>query len=148
MSRREPPISTRRNDLPVFPTEPPPAVPSTRTILRRFAAALTCRVAGRRRYKLIARFHPLTRDQLVYPNGPPRIGPLLTAKGVPAKRSGRLPSVILIRKCKIHGSRRQRSVLNAVADQFTLCKGKYVTSDHRVAGSSPAGCKWTAEPHK
>jgi hypothetical protein len=62
MSRREPLISTRSDDLPVFPTEPPPAVPSTRTILRRFAAALTCRVAGRRRYELMARFHPLTPD--------------------------------------------------------------------------------------
>ena len=52
-----------------------------------------------------------------------------------------MPSVILIWKCKIHGSRRQRSVLNAVADQLALFKGKYVTSDHRVAGSSPAGCR-------
>jgi hypothetical protein len=32
-------------------------------------------------------------------------------------------------------------VLNAVADQLTLFKGKYVTSDHMVVCSSNSGCK-------
>jgi hypothetical protein len=59
MSRREPLISIRRDDLLAFPSDkPPPAVPSTRAILRWFTGALTYRVAERvhqtRRLRLTA----------------------------------------------------------------------------------------------
>jgi hypothetical protein len=42
---------------------------------RTIAAALTYQAAGRRRYKPMARFDPLSPDQLVYPNVPSRIAP-------------------------------------------------------------------------
>jgi hypothetical protein len=62
MSRRKPLTSTRCDDLLTFLNgEPSPAVPSICTVLRRFAASLTCQVARQWRYKLTARFHPVRR---------------------------------------------------------------------------------------
>ena len=76
----KPLIETRLDDLLVFPTDEAASCGAFNTddlaVIRRRAD-----LPSSRANKLMARFHPLALGQLVYPNIPPRIGPLLTAKG-------------------------------------------------------------------